>query len=240
MMASVPAPKGPALRFAEAAQSIGSDPSVSAFVAASAGSGKTKLLTDRLLRLMLGGCPPGRILCLTFTRAAAAEMALRLQRRLGEWIRMADEALDQALEELGIAGGEAARRTARKLFAEVLDLPGGMRIGTIHAFCQSVLRRFPLEAALAPHFEVETDEDAAASLAEAERRVLAGTDLTEVVGRLAPVLGSLDRLGGFLAALAHGRARYERLAALPSAARARAFRGAAGALPTAPDRAALG
>ncbi|MGH7103823.1 MAG: UvrD-helicase domain-containing protein, partial [Acetobacteraceae bacterium] len=240
MMAIVSAEKGRALLLAEAAQSIGSDPSVSAFVAASAGSGKTKLLTDRLLRLMLGGCPPGRILCLTFTRAAAAEMALRLQRRLGDWIRMADEALDAALAELGVAGGEEARLRARTLFAEVLDLPGGMRIGTIHAFCQSVLRRFPLEAALTPHFEVETDEDAAASLAEAARRVLAGADLVEVVGRLAPVLGSLDRLDGFLGALAHGRARTERLEALLPEARRRAFRSAAGASAAPPDRATLG
>ncbi|MGH7069359.1 MAG: double-strand break repair helicase AddA [Acetobacteraceae bacterium] len=229
-----------ALSLAEAAQSVGSDPKVSAFVAASAGSGKTKLLTDRVLRLMLDGCPPGRILCLTFTRAAAAEMALRLQRRLGEWILMADEALDEALAKLGVTADEEARFRARKLFAEVLDLPGGMRISTIHAFCQSVLKRFPLEAALTPHFEVEADEDAARALSEAERRTLAGTELVEVIGRLAPVMGSLERLGGSLSEVAKGFPRYAGLAGLPPAARERAFRGATGAWATPPDRAALG
>src|SRR6201997_5419154 len=107
-----------------------SDPDVSAFVAASAGSGKTKLLTDRLLRLMLSGVKPERIQCLTFTKAAAAEMALRLQRTLGKWVTLHDVELAAELRTLRVEPSEQALRDARALFATVLDLPGGMRIGT--------------------------------------------------------------------------------------------------------------
>ena len=146
---------------AEFEQRQASDPAVSAFVAASAGSGKTKLLTDRMLRLMLSGADPARIQCLTFTKAAAAEMALRLQHRLGRWVTLDDAALDADLLALQAPTGEEARAAARALFARVLDLPGGMRIGTIHAFCQSLLRRFPLEAAISPHFRLVEDADAA-------------------------------------------------------------------------------
>ena len=150
---------------ANRAQRIAADPRVSAFVAASAGSGKTKLLTDRLLRLMLGGADPARIQCLTFTKAAAAEMELRLQRRLGAWVTSDDAKLDAELRALEVPATADTRRRARALFATVLDLPGGMRIGTIHAFCQSLLRRFPLEAAISPHFRLMDDADAAVALA---------------------------------------------------------------------------
>lgn len=159
---------------AEAEQRQASDPAVSAFVAASAGSGKTKLLTDRMLRLMLTGALPGRIQCLTFTKAAAAEMALRLQHRLGRWVTMDDVALDEELAALLVPAGDDARRDARALFAQVLDLPGGMRIGTIHAFCQSLLRRFPLEAAISPHFRLVEDADARTAMDQAREGVLAG------------------------------------------------------------------
>ncbi len=141
-------------------QKAASDPAVSTFVAASAGSGKTKLLTDRLLRLMLAGVDPGRILCLTFTRNAAAEMALRLQDRLGRWVSLPDAELDRALADLSVLPTATSRRRARSLFAIVLDLPGGMRIDTIHAFCQSLLRRFPLEAGISPHFRLIEERDA--------------------------------------------------------------------------------
>jgi ATP-dependent helicase/nuclease subunit A len=150
-----------------------SDPALSAFVAASAGSGKTKLLTDRLLRLMLTGTKPQKILCLTYTKAAAAEMTIRLNRRLGAWVVMPEAKLAADLAALDVPATAHTLDLARKLFAEVLDLPGGMRIGTIHAFCQSLLRRFPLEAGLSPHFEVADDTDAALRLREARETVLA-------------------------------------------------------------------
>ena len=146
---------------ASRAQLDASDPAVSAFVAASAGSGKTKLLTDRLLRLLLlPEAKPERIQCLTFTRAAAAEMALRLQKTLGRWVTMPAEQLSEELRQLQVEPTDEACRTARALFARVLDLPGGMRIGTIHAFSQSLLRRFPLEAAISPHFQLADERDA--------------------------------------------------------------------------------
>ncbi|HVZ08697.1 double-strand break repair helicase AddA [Rhodopila sp.] len=170
-----------------------SDPAVSAFVAASAGSGKTKLLTDRLLRLMLAGAPPARIQCLTFTKAAAAEMALRLQRTLGRWVTMPQNRLEQALRDLDVAPTEAHCHAARALFAKVLDLPGGMRIGTIHAFSQSLLRRFPLEAAISPHFELVDERDADDAMTEAREAVLARADSPEV-------LAALDGLAGLTTA----------------------------------------
>jgi len=188
---------------AHADQLAASNPAVSAFVAASAGSGKTKLLTDRLLRLMLGGARPERIQCLTFTKAAAAEMALRLQRTLGRWVTLPDPALDKELSDLAISATEDSRTRARALFAQVLDLPGGMRIGTIHAFCQSLLRRFPLEAALSPHFELADERDAEAALLEAREQMLARAAAPDLQAALHVLAGlaSADQFGKHVAAL---------------------------------------
>ena len=135
------------------AQHRASDPAASVWVGASAGTGKTKVLTDRVLRLLLGGTAPERILCLTFTRAAAAEMALRITRDLARWTVADDDALAASLKVL--TGAEPAQATldrARRLFAAVLDVPDGLKIQTIHAFCQSLLRRFPLEAGRCSQF----------------------------------------------------------------------------------------
>ncbi|MFM8615131.1 MAG: UvrD-helicase domain-containing protein, partial [Alphaproteobacteria bacterium] len=145
---------------AEDAQTFAADPNASAWVEASAGSGKTKLLTDRLLRLLLAGVPPGRILCLTFTKAAAAEMATRLALRLGEWAVADDAKLTETLQKLtGTTPGCEGLAAARRLFVEVLEQPGGMRISTLHGFAQSLLRGFPLEAGLAPQFAVMQEQD---------------------------------------------------------------------------------
>jgi ATP-dependent helicase/nuclease subunit A len=204
-----------ARRTAEIAQTLASDPAVSAWVGASAGSGKTKVLTDRVLRLLLQeGQAPNRILCLTFTRAAAAEMKTRLARRLGDWACMEEAALAAELTSLGCAPSPALLQRARALFAEVLELPGGMRISTIHSFCQSLLGAFPLEAGLPPQFAVLEDADAAALLAEAREAVLGGAlaaearlstlarltgaeEFSSVVGAL---LGKRDRLASCLRA----------------------------------------
>jgi ATP-dependent helicase/nuclease subunit A len=177
---------------ANAEQRAASDPAVSAFVAASAGSGKTKLLTDRLLRLMLAGTRPERILCLTYTKAAAAEMTIRLNRRLGEWVAMPDAKLDAQLQSLAVPPTPATRIQARKLFADVLDIPGGMRIGTIHAFCQSILRRFPLEAGLSPHFMLEDEVDAAARLRESREQTLASPAHRDAIFALAAEANEQD------------------------------------------------
>ena len=160
---------------AEAAQSRAANPAISAWVEASAGSGKTKLLTDRLLRLLLAGVPPGRILCLTFTKAAAAEMATRLALRLGEWVVADDAKLAEILQKLtGHAPGREGLAAARQLFADVLEQPGGMRISTLHGFAQSLLRAFPLEAGLAPQFAVMQEQDGRALLARERDALLAG------------------------------------------------------------------
>jgi ATP-dependent helicase/nuclease subunit A len=149
------------------------DPAESVWVAASAGTGKTKVLTDRLLALMLDGTDPAHILCLTFTRAGAAEMANRINQRLAAWTTLPPGKL---VEELVALTGrypqdyEIAR--ARQLFALTLDVPGGAKIATIHAFCQSLLRRFPLEAGVPPEFAVSDERGAAEALAEAVEAVI--------------------------------------------------------------------
>ncbi len=188
---------------ASAGQLQASDPSVSAFVGASAGSGKTKLLTDRLLRLMLSGAAPERIQCLTFTKAAAAEMAVRLQRTLGRWVTLDDAPLSRELHALDIAPSSDTLAAARALFAHVLDLPGGMRIGTIHAFCQSLLRRFPLEASLSPQFRLVDDRDAEDALTEARETMLAHASTPRMASALVTLAGlaSADQFGTHVASL---------------------------------------
>lgn len=153
------------------------DASHSVWVSASAGSGKTKVLTDRLLNLLLAGVRPERILCLTYTKAAAAEMSKRLQERLANWAVLDEEKL---LEELIALTPSVPAQTqlqkARRLFAEVLDAPDGLKIMTIHAFCQSILARFPLEAGITVGFEIADDRTAAELLHEAQLAVLSGVE----------------------------------------------------------------
>ncbi len=165
------------------------DPGVSAWVSAAAGTGKTRVLTDRVLRLLLEGNRPGRLLCLTFTKAASAEMTNRVHGRLADWARLSDAELGDDLDSLlGTPASEEHRRRARRLFAEVLEAPGGLRIQTIHAFCESVLGRFPLEADLAPHFAVADERTAAELLDEARERVLSQArhdgDLGAAIGEI--------------------------------------------------------
>ncbi|MFQ5958007.1 MAG: double-strand break repair helicase AddA, partial [Alphaproteobacteria bacterium] len=167
------APRRPPGGAASPPQRGAADPTLSVWVGASAGTGKTKVLADRALRLLLDGARPERLLCLTFTRAAAAEMALRIDGELGKWARIDDDALDGELESLtGAVPDEERRSHARRLFAAVLDAPGGLKIMTIHAFCQSLLGRFPIEAGIAPHFEVLDERNAAALMRAAQESVL--------------------------------------------------------------------
>jgi ATP-dependent helicase/nuclease subunit A len=132
-----------------------SDPAASAWVAANAGSGKTHVLAQRVIRLMLDGAAPAKILCLTFTKAAAANMANRIFGTLAKWIALDDDALDQAIEDLeGKAPDRRRRERARRLFAQALDTPGGLKVQTIHAFCTRLLHQFPFEADVAARFTV--------------------------------------------------------------------------------------
>jgi ATP-dependent helicase/nuclease subunit A len=174
-----------ALTDADRAQLKASDPTVSAFVDASAGSGKTKLLTDRLLRLMMSGADPSKILCLTFTKAVAAEMALRLRGALAKWVTAAPDVLALELLRLSIEPSAESIALARSLFGTVLDLPGGLSIGTIHSFCQSMLRRFPLEANVSPHFQIEDATAAAQRRKRVRDDVISDHSLAESVDVLA-------------------------------------------------------
>jgi ATP-dependent helicase/nuclease subunit A len=142
-------------------QQQASDPTQSVWVNASAGSGKTKVLTQRVVRLLLDGVPPHKILCLTFTRAAAAEMSNRIATQLSHWATCSDNDLSKAIVDIqGSVPQDGQLDKARRLFAATLSCPGGMRIRTIHAFCQEILRRFPIEAGLPPHFNLIEGGDA--------------------------------------------------------------------------------
>ena len=137
-----------------------SNPAGSAWVSANAGSGKTFVLTRRVIRLLLAGTDPARILCLTFTKAAAAEMAKRVFAELGRWTTLSDQALAAAIAEIEDAAPDAALlAAARRLFARALDTPGGLKIQTIHAFCERLLHQFPFEANVAGHFEALDERD---------------------------------------------------------------------------------
>jgi len=145
------------------AQLRASDPAAHVWVSASAGTGKTQVLTDRMLRLMLAGSQPDRILALTFTRAAAAEMQIRLTRRLGEWMGADEARLVAELQALGINPEAAMLARARSLFTLALEVPGGLKVQTLHGFAQGLLAAFPVEAGLPPGF-VALDERAAQQL----------------------------------------------------------------------------
>ncbi|CAN5237553.1 double-strand break repair helicase AddA [soil metagenome] len=137
----------------DGAQAAAADPQAHAALSASAGTGKTEVLTARVLRLLLQGARPESILCLTFTKAAAAEMANRIGARLAAWVRLKDSELATDLLNLGESNDPLTVKRARQLFARVLDCPGGLKIQTIHAFAQSLLASFPAEAKIVPGFQ---------------------------------------------------------------------------------------
>ncbi len=157
-----------------ARQRRASDPRASAWVSANAGSGKTKVLVDRVLRLLLTGAKPSRILCLTFTRAAAANMAVRVFGILGLWVTMPEADLRAALTELEGEPPTARKMTiARRLFAAAVETPGGLKIETIHAFCERILHIAPFEANVPAAFSVLDETEAVTLREQALRAVLA-------------------------------------------------------------------
>lgn len=173
-----------------------SDPARHIWLSASAGTGKTQVLAARVWRLLLAGVDPGAILCLTFTKAGAAEMSERITSRLARWVRASDAELVADLEALGESIGPEGRARARTLFAKVLDAPGGgIRIQTIHSFCQSLLSAFPVEAGLVPGFRPldQREEAVLAREALAEMLIDAGREgraaLIDAVGALSLRLG---------------------------------------------------
>ncbi|ROP90679.1 DNA helicase/exodeoxyribonuclease V subunit A [Stella humosa] len=198
---------------AAAAQRAAADPAVSAWVGASAGTGKTTVLTNRILRLLLAGAAPERLLCLTFTKAAAAVMAIRLHRVLGRWATTDEAALGEELHRLeGQVADEKRRDAARRLFARVLDTPGGMRIQTIHSFCQSLLSRFPIEAGVPPHFDIADDNTAAELLQAALNATLAAAAADQALGAAVAEVARHVREDAFLDLLRQLLGRRGRLA----------------------------
>ncbi|MEP9357237.1 double-strand break repair helicase AddA [Sphingomonas sp. KR3-1] len=199
-------------------QKAASDPGRHIWLSASAGTGKTQVLAARVWRLLLGGTDPGAILCLTFTKAGAAEMSERITSRLARWVRASDTELAADLEALGENISPAGREKARQLFAKVLDAPGGgIRIQTIHSFCQSLLAAFPMEAGLVPGFRPldQREEAVLAREALAEMLVDATRDhrewVVDAVGALSLRLGE-GKAEDFLKACAR---EGEALAELP-------------------------
>ncbi len=142
-------------------QQKASDPKDCVWVEASAGTGKTKILSDRILRLLLQGVAPSKILALTYTKAAAVEMSERVYKRLADWVSLSDDALAKELFSLmGYKVDDAKILSARRLFASILDAPINMRVQTIHAFCQEILKRFSFEAKISPYFDVIDEKKA--------------------------------------------------------------------------------
>jgi ATP-dependent helicase/nuclease subunit A len=164
------------LEEARAHQVTAADPDLSVFVTANAGSGKTTTLVDRVARLLLRRVEPGEILCVTYTKAAAAEMQARLFDKLGRWAVADDRKLGEELARLdgrdpaALTGADLS--SARRLFARALETPGGLKIQTIHAFCEKLLKRFPLEAGVSPSFRV-LENQAAIALSHEAREDLA-------------------------------------------------------------------
>nr|WP_321454412.1 double-strand break repair helicase AddA [uncultured Cohaesibacter sp.] len=198
------------------AQARASDPENSAWVSANAGSGKTFVLARRVIRLLLAGTEPSKILCLTFTKAAAAEMSNRVFKLLSGWTELSDEALRGELHELdGKRPTEAQLQRARRLFARALETPGGLKIQTIHAFAERLLHQFPLEANVPAHFEILDDQLAADIQAAALAHVMRAARLetrphwTSALSLLVDHMGDMD-IQNALISLVHDREGFGR------------------------------
>jgi ATP-dependent helicase/nuclease subunit A len=181
-----------------------SDPTVSAWVSANAGAGKTTVLVRRVIRLLLAGNPPARILCLTFTKAASANMANKVLQTLSDWVRLDDAALDAEIRKVSpLTPTPALRAAARRLFAQALETPGGLKVQTIHAFCDRVLHQFPMEARVQAGFEVLDDVQEAKLLQDARDKVLieAANEPTGALGRAYETVVAAASDDGFKSAL---------------------------------------
>ena len=212
-----------------ARQERASRPELSAWVKANAGSGKTYVLAQRVIRLLMDGSDPSKILCLTYTRAAAANMASRVFGILASWTMLPDTELAESLVALdGRSPTDARLRQARRLFARALETPGGLKIQTIHAFCEAVLHQFPLEANIAGHFELMDPQMEAALAGEARRQMIAATRSEPLVGAafatvlaqggeygldalLGEIVSRRDALRAFIAETRDGDGRYRAL-----------------------------
>ena len=210
-----------------AAQTRAADPAATAWVSANAGSGKTHVLTQRVIRLLLAGTPPSKILCLTFTKAAAANMSLRVFDTLSKWTTLDDAALENEIRKTGAPFALTDLAFARRLFARTVETPGGLKIQTIHAFCERLLHLFPFEANVASHFRVIEDveraelltlardkalalamEDDTGPLGEALRLISGQTSASDFDDLLQAVLGKRDKLMRGMEAVGGDLTRY--------------------------------
>ena len=165
------------------AQIYAANPIKNTWVSANAGSGKTRVLTDRVARLLLNNTDPQKILCLTYTKAAAAEMQNRLFDSLGKWAMLPDEELRTELKSLGENENTLSPdkiKQARTLFAAALETPGGLKIQTIHSFCDALLRRFPLEAGVSPQFNMLEERQAKQLRIEVVERMAQQSETSEI------------------------------------------------------------
>ncbi|MFD0985537.1 double-strand break repair helicase AddA [Methyloligella solikamskensis] len=184
------------LQIADRNQAKASEPEASVWVSANAGTGKTAVLVRRILRLLLAGFAPECILCLTYTKTAAAEMQNRLLDTLAGWARAEDEKLQESLTRvLGRAPELKDMVTARRLFACTLEARGGLKIHTIHGFCERLLQRFPLEAGVAPNFTILEEREQARHSSDAFDEVL-GKAAANRDSRLGRALTRVVRLAG--------------------------------------------
>ena len=155
-------------------------PEFSAFVSASAGTGKTKILIDRLLNLLLANNKPGKILCLAFTKAAAAEILSRINQKLAEFATCTKEHLETELYSLGFKElSEEIKYKARILFIELLDEAEPLNIQTIHSFCQQLLLKFPFESELGLNFSLLNENKTSLLITEAKDIFLNNISLYE-------------------------------------------------------------
>ncbi|WP_455481999.1 double-strand break repair helicase AddA [Bartonella sp. B35(2025)] len=172
-----------------AAQATATHPKTNVWVSANAGSGKTHVLSERVIRLLLNGTPPARILCLTYTNAAAAVMQSRIFRTLSNWNELDDAQLQTILSRLENKPANVQKLTyARQLFAHALETPGGLKIQTIHAFCESLLHQFMLEANISKNFELLDDINRKKLLLEARRQLLTHSDAQLALKQLLKVI----------------------------------------------------
>ena len=198
-----------------ASQAAASDPSVSVWVSANAGSGKTHVLAHRVIRLLLNGVEPGKILCLTFTKAAAANMSRRVFDILSAWTSFDDATLRQALQDMTGRGGHDLE-FARTLFARTIETPGGLKVQTIHAFCERLLHMFPFEANIAAGFSVIEADAQEELLQRAREDVLAlAIDVPDsVTGRALQLISGLTTEAKFDQLLKGGLAKHAEIEAV--------------------------
>ena len=180
-------------------QQLASDPKHSAWVFASAGSGKTKILTDRVLRLLLDDVRPDKILCLTFTKTAAAEMQERINLELSKWILCNEDDLQQKLSELnGRPSNQNEIKKAQTLFAKIIDEEFKIKVQTIHGFCQTLIKIFPFEAKTKPNFEILEENKENLLLKQAQKKVLEDALNNKTLRNLVEEINSILHEDSFL------------------------------------------